>query len=151
MSNVAMMMPTPNQTPPSGSEYVLIAGQQWPVPKLAVRQFRVIVPGIVRLLRELGPMFAMTLDAKAGKISPADLVRQFHLSTEQIDLLGDIILCALQRAHSNMTHDQFQEMEITLQEMMGALPVIMRQAGLFDNKEAAQTGEAIAGSLTGTV
>jgi hypothetical protein len=153
MSNVVNMAPQPCDPPPQGSKFITLAGKQWPIPRLALKQWRIVMPNIFKLFGELGPMFESAMKARSATTAPEVLIKQFNLTSAQIDLLGDTVLVSLHRAHKGITVDQFQDMEISLEELLAAIPIIMEQTGLFDSKKGAPpvVGEATAGSLTGTV
>ena len=104
---------------------VTLAGQDWPVPMLAPRQNRVVVPAIGRWAR-----------SDHGLIS-----------TEQFDDAVMIVHTALTRGHPELTREAFEDLPITTLELMSALPVIARQTGLFKPPAAGgpKLGEGSAG------
>lgn len=83
---------------------IVIAGKEWPVPFLAPRQNRIVVPAL------------MALDA-----SPA----------QQYDLLLDIVFVVLTRASPELARDDFDDWPIATHELVDALPVITQRTGLM--------------------
>ena len=92
---------------------IVIAGRAWPVPLLAVRQLRIVIPGIVGL-----------------GTAPA----------RHYDALCDIVFTALTRAHPGLARDAFDDMPIPAWEMVDAVAVIGRQTGMLRSKPA-RTGK----------
>jgi hypothetical protein len=105
---------------------ITLGGKDFPVPLLAPRQQRVVLPAIMRL---------RTMNASA-------------ITQEQYDDLCEISLAAAQRGTASMKRDDFLDMPIQINELLTALPIIARQTGLL--KESAHTGEPQVNSQTGT-
>jgi hypothetical protein len=91
---------------------IAIAGRNWPVPMLAPRQNRVVVPGIMRLEEQ-----------------PA---RQYK------DLL-DIVFAALTRAHPTLDRTEFEDWPIATWQLVESVPVIAAQTGLLRSARRART------------
>jgi hypothetical protein len=87
-----------------GDPTITIAGRAWPVPLLAPRQNRVVLPGLMRLGKE-----------------PA----------EQYETLLDIVFAALTRAHPSITREEFEDWPIATWELVESIPVIAKQTGLL--------------------
>jgi hypothetical protein len=106
---------------------ITIAGGAWPVPLLAPRQNRVVLPGLMRLGKE-----------------PA----------EQYEPLLDIVFAALTRAHPSITRAEFEDWPIATWELVESIPVIAKQTGLlrasFDKLRTREnsTSESLALSLS---
>lgn len=105
---------------------VTLGGQEWPVPVLAARQLRVILP----------------LWRKVVSIDYAEV------TTADMDTTFDVFHAALTRARPEITRDDVLDMPIALHEIMPALDVIagqmriLRKAG--DRESAGEKkGEAI--------
>lgn len=106
---------------------ITLGKKPWKVLELSTRQMIRIVPAMSRL----------------DKID-------FKIITEdQLETLYGIAFVAISRAQPQLTKDQFDDLPITVQEMMAALPVIARQAGLEIPKDGdATSGEAPAQTAT---
>src|SRR5438270_7687216 len=83
---------------------IIIAGTEWPVPLLAPRQNRIVVPALMALGGE---------------------------PHAQYDRLLDIVFAALTRAHASLARDEFENWPIATHELLAALPVIAKQTGLL--------------------
>lgn len=123
---------------------IKLAGKEWPVPLLAPRQNRYVVPAILSVAPKI--MYAV---APQEGVSPARLAAT--LDPAAMDQLGDICFWALKRAHKDMTRDEFDDMPINVMEMAIAMKVISEQTGLVSEKAPAPgEAEAAAPSPTGT-
>jgi hypothetical protein len=85
----------------------------WPVPHLAPRQNRIVVPALVRLGAQ---------------------------PQERYGALLDMIFAALTRAHPDLDREEFEDWPLPACELMDALPVIARQTGLM--REARNAAKA---------
>lgn len=118
----------------TGVPVVMLGGKEWLIPLLAVRQHRIVDPGLIRML----PHFAMLNSAlKTGDGNVA--INGF--STEQYDDLITIVHTSLWRAYPGLTKDAFLDMEITRDELVKAYSVILNQSGLFVPAGAQPAGE----------
>jgi len=100
---------------------VTLAGQVWPIPLLAVRQNRIVVPALRTLLA-------------------LDLTR---ISPEEVDLLADALYAGLTRGHPDLTRAEFDDMPITMLEMFRSIEVLAAQTGLYSlvSKDTLPAGE----------
>jgi hypothetical protein len=89
-----------------------LAGQKWPVPKMAIRQCEVVVPLIVKRMADV-----------AG--GPAGL------TAEVIHDLATVVFWGLERGHKGLTREEFDEMPIDLTDLIDAMLVVSRQTGLL--------------------
>lgn len=115
---------------------VTLAGKDWPVPMLAPRQNRHVVPAIIKL----GPKFA-----NLGNLKTVSSVYA-RVDEDVYGALLDACFWALRRAHPAMERDEFEDMPVTTNELMLALPVIAQQTGMIKKAtaaEAAAAGEGI--------
>lgn len=113
-----------------GDPRIKLGAEEWPVPRLAPRQNRIIEPRIMPLLRALYPRYQEVQKlAAAGQLPPAD----FQLmSEEQYDTALDCIAAALTRAHPTFKRDDLLDMEsVTSVQLIAALTVVMQQTGVF--------------------
>lgn len=119
-------MMLPNAACPMGTPTITLAGKKWPVPPLAIKQLRIIIPAST-VIGEL---------RKGQGVSPA-----------QMGAILNVVHTALTRAHPGFPADEFDEMEISLPELMEAVPIILEATGMKrPPKEGAAPGEAAAGS-----
>jgi hypothetical protein len=107
---------------------ITLGGRAWPMPKLAPRQNRIVVPALLDLVPKI---LAARDDAdKAGeKGGFATLAR--YLDTESYDALAGLVFAALTRAHPDLTRDAFDNMAIDTFELVAAVVPIARAAGLI--------------------
>ncbi len=112
-----------------GCPIITLAGREWFVPVLAMRQNRIVVPALMRLLPVLG----------AIESSPT------ALSADALESLITIAHAALTRAYPSLTMEDFLDLTISPLELIAAINIIGRQAGALKEKAAApdeQKGEA---------
>jgi hypothetical protein len=97
---------------------IKLAGRTFDIPALAVKQNRVIDPAIISLL----PIFAnWTTDKNSiGKIG-----------SEQYEALLTIAYTAITRALPQFKKEEFDELPITLPELIFAFTTIAQQTGVF--------------------
>jgi hypothetical protein len=110
-----------------------LAGKEWPVPLLAPRQNRIVVPLIMRHAASLSALI------KGGKISLESLAKL--LTTEVYDALAEVSYCALTRAHK-ISRDEFNDMPIETMDLIMAFFVVATQTGLI---RPAKPGEQVLG------
>lgn len=104
---------------------ITVAGQQYPVPPLAPRQIRRIIPRITRLQSLL-------------KNKGMD-----QMSEEDMDAAYECVYWALTRAHPDLEYKDFMDWPIPMRELRNAIPIIVEQTGIMDNKASAPvSGEA---------
>lgn len=107
---------------------ITLAGEAFPIPELAIRQTRIILP------------LALAL-AQAGIADDGKTI-----TTEAFDILLRIVHTAVSKARPAFTYDQLLDMRITPAELLSAVPVIARQAGL---KLSLAPAPAVAGDEPG--
>lgn len=101
---------------------VTLGKREWKVPEFAARQNRRLLPLIMRSLSGLS-------DA-------------MNLTQEQTDALFEAGYIALTRGYPNLTREQFDDLPVTASELMRALPIIAKQAGMETGKTAAGEAQA---------
>ena len=107
---------------------ISLAGREWPLPKLAPRQNRIVVPALVTLV----PKILRARDeanAAGDKTALAALPR--YLDTESYDALANVVFAALTRATPSLTRDEFDDMAADTFELLAAVAPIARAAGLL--------------------
>jgi hypothetical protein len=109
----------------------MLAGQQWPVPKLTPREHRFAIPALVRLMPVIVAM-------QVAKRDPDSVLTTLaKLDEAAYNAMIDVVYWGLKRAHATLKRDEFEGMEITPLEMLGAVPVIFAQSGLIPPKPKA--------------
>jgi hypothetical protein len=108
---------------------ITLAGKEYFVPMLALRQLRTVVPGLAKLLP--------VLNEARGRLSAGDWAGA--LNTEDVDIVVDIICTALTRAYLDVTVDDILDLDASFGELFAAIAVVAKQTGLF---VAAPSGEA---------
>jgi len=103
---------------------VTLAGREWFVPVLAMRQARVVVPGLMRLMPVLQAM------------QTGDAVAMSHLSQENFDTIVDVVHGALTRAYPALTREAFLDLPASTPELVAALTIVTRQTGFFKPADA---------------
>lgn len=123
---------------------VTLAGLEWPIPQLAPKQNRIIVPLVMKLAPRI--MNAVN-DAKN-----IDLARFAEAFDEKMyDDLVRINFTALSRAHKGLTMEEFIEMPIETLELVQSFFVIAKQTGLIKartEEDEHSLGEALATTLS---
>lgn len=92
----------------SEAPQITLGKKLWRVPELAARQNMRIVP----------------------KIMAAQKTDFGSLTEDGIKIFYDIGFIALTRANPELTREQFDELPVGLNELLAALPIIARQAGM---------------------
>ena len=110
----------PNQPPT-----VTLALRGWPIPVLAPRQNRIVVPALLKLIPKI--LAARNETGPAGSL--LHLAR--YLDTETYDLLSELVFTALTRARPDLARAEFDDMAIDTLELIRAVHTIARQAGLI--------------------
>ncbi len=106
---------------------IILAGKHWPVPRLAPRQNRIVVPALLQLIPRIVKARAEAIAAKENDL--AWLGRFVDQPT--YDQLVTIAYTALTRAQPEFARAAFDDMAIETLELIGAIYVIARQAGLL--------------------
>lgn len=117
----------------AGASVIILAGAEYFIPLLALRQARIVVPGLLKLMPRLNAIQSLVVEnplAAGSAIEQAD-----------VDQMVDVVHAALTRAYPDATRDEILDMETTFPELVASLSVIARQTGLFTPVGDAQ-GEA---------
>jgi hypothetical protein len=123
---------------------IRLAGMDWPVPLLAPRQNRYIIPAILRVTPRL---MGLGADPASGLLSVEDYAAALAIDEGTHLELEKIVYTALTRAHPKLTQEQFENMPISTRDMMVAMLTIGEQTGLLQRKPdqpGATPGEAVA-------
>lgn len=112
-----------------GAPVVTLAGREWFVPILAMRQARIVVPGLMRLMPVL------------QSLQSGDASAMAQLDEETFEAILDVVHAALTRAYPTLTREAFLDLPASTPELIAALAVVTRQTGFFKAGDAA--GEAL--------
>jgi hypothetical protein len=126
------MNPDPNINC-AGAPVVTLAGREWFVPVLAMRQARVVVPALMRLMPVLQEM-------QSGQ--PQAMAR---LSEENYDAIIAVVHAALTRAYPELSREMFLDLPASTPELVAALGVVTRQTGFFRPADA--SGDSLGETL----
>jgi len=117
---------------PSDPPTVVLAGREWPIPVLAPRQNRIVVPALLELIPKI--LRARDEASNAGESRIAQLAR--YLDTPAYDRLADVAFTALTRAAPELSRAEFDELPIGTLELIAAAPIVALQAGLLKRASA---------------
>lgn len=112
---------------------VALGGLEFFVPLLALRQARVVVPGLLKLMPRL--------NAVQARIGAGDPLGATLLDQDDVELMIDVVHCGLTRAYPDFSRDDLLDLEAGFAELVAALAVIAKQTGLFAAAEAQPPGE----------
>lgn len=160
-STAAITAPVmPNELAKNNAPVIQLAGVDWPIPLLAPRQNRLVVPAVSQItkrMREIAEAKLAQLDdetkaallqlAKPGEVEKkgADAVLRQRiwamtdfsfemahaLEPEFFDTICDALYWALTRAHPQLTRAQFDDMPIGVLEMIDAIGMVAQQTGMM--------------------
>lgn len=106
----------------SGAPTVKLGALELFVPVLALRQTRIVVPGIMQLMPRLNEIQRELADGnQAGAL----------LAVDDVDLIIDVVHAALTRAYPQMTRDDLLDLDASFPQLVSAMGIIARQTGLF--------------------
>jgi hypothetical protein len=106
---------------------ITLAGKRWPVPRLAPRQNRVIVPILLRLIPRI---IKARDDAVAAQDSDLVYLSRF-VDEATYGELTTLAYTALTRGNPDLIRHDFDDMPVETLELVAAVFVIARQAGLL--------------------
>jgi|GEM_PF-4904620 len=120
---------------------VRLADRDWPIPLLGITQNRVVTPAIMKLLPELGRIFAAVSAAQDGGTVP-----HLEITEETFDLMANAVYAAMTRGTPGLARAEFENLPISVFDLIAALQVVIQQSGAFK-----QGGDAAAGEARATV
>jgi len=97
-------------------------GDKWPVPLLAPRQNRHVIPALMRTFKN----FALLADIRNAP----------PLTEDQYEDISSIVFWGLKRAHPDLTREQFDDVPLSMIEMMENVKVVSEATGIV--KKATQ-------------
>lgn len=103
----------------AGAPLISLAGREWFVPMLAMRQARVVVPGLMRLM----PVLQTLQSGEASAMA--------QLSQANFDAIVEVVHAALTRAYPALSREEFLDLPASTPELIAALTVVTRQTGFF--------------------
>jgi hypothetical protein len=112
---------------------VALGGRELYVPLLALRQARIVVPGLLKLMPRL--------NAIQTRMGVGDPLAATLLDRDDVDLMIDIVQCGLTRAYPDFSRDDLLDLQAGFTELVAALGIIARQTGLFAPMDAPPPGE----------
>jgi hypothetical protein len=154
----------PNELAKNNASCIRLAGLDWPIPLLAPRQNRHVVPAvsaITKRMRETAEQKLAQLgeEKKAAFLQLADpdevsqngadaVLRQriwaitdfsfemaHSLEPEFFDTICNALYWALTRAHPQLTRQQFDDMPMGMLEMIDCIGVVAQQTGMMKRVE----------------
>lgn len=140
---------------PKKAPHVRIAGKDWPIPTLAVRQIREVRASLVEMQSRMDAtaQAASGTDTTGAVQAPRkggiDII--IELDRDDYDqLIVEVVYQALTRAHPALTRDEFLDMEVSDAEMTTAWLVARRQSNIFVFAES-QVGANGQGEAVGAI
>jgi hypothetical protein len=107
---------------------IVLAGRAWPIPRLAPRQNRIVVPALLELIPKI--LRARDEAAAASELGSFAQVARY-LDTAAYDQLTELAFTALTRGHPDLARAEFDDMAMDTFELIAAVRVIALQAGLI--------------------
>lgn len=122
---------------------VKLAEKEWPIPVLSIRQNRIVVPAVLAFM----PIIARIMKAIASQNENPEWYSDIKLTTPEFDLMSEAIYVSLTKGTPGLARNEFDNMEVTMEEMFAALPMVAKQTGIIKQEAAGatQAGEAKAG------
>jgi hypothetical protein len=117
----------------SHAAVVELGGREFFVPQLALRQARIVVPGLLKLMPRL--------NAIQGRIGAGDPLGATLLERDDVELMIDVVHSGLTRAYPEISRDEVLDLQAGFAELIAALAEIARQTGLFARTENPPPGE----------
>lgn len=117
----------------AGAPVVALGGAEFFVPALALRQARIAVPGLLKLLPRL--------NAIQQRIGAGDPLAAALLEQDDVELMIDVVHCGLTRAYPDFSRENLLDLQADFADLIAALAVIARQTGLFAPTESRPLGE----------
>lgn len=112
---------------------ITLAGREFFVPFLALRQARIVVPGLLKLMPRFNAIQARVADGEALGVA--------LLERDDVELMIDVVHAGLTRAYPELSRDDVLDLDAGFSELIAALAVIAKQTGLFAAAESAAPGE----------
>lgn len=122
---------------------ITLAGRQWAIPQLAIEQARHVVPALMSILPKMGRL----VGAVESKDEQQILLSASVIDEPTFDALANATYWSLKRGYPQLGRGEFDQMPISLIELIGTLPVLLKQVGFIvakpdTAKDAPTAGEA---------
>jgi len=134
-----------------GLPTLILDGKHWPVPMLAPKQNRTVVPLLLYIVPKITASYTTIMvkddDGIEYPKSVADLEKLSEVLTEKnIDSITRAIYHGLKRGHPDITLEEVENMPIGTFEMIDAILILAKQTGVLraPREGEKQKGEAIA-------
>lgn len=120
---------------------VSLAGKDWPIPMLAPKQLRHVVPALMKVAPKIMAILQgrskLILDETTGVPTNPEAVMKLMQELDQptFDGLCQAVYWALTRAHPKMTYFEFEDMPIRTEDLFKALDVISGATGMMTKKK----------------
>jgi hypothetical protein len=112
---------------------VELGGCEFFIPALALRQARIVVPGLLKLMPRL--------NAIQARIASGDPLGAALLEQDDVELMIDVVHSGLTRAYPDMSREDILDLQAGFAELIAALAVIAKQTGLFAATDHPPLGE----------
>ncbi len=117
----------------SRAAVVALGGREFFIPLLALRQARIVVPGLLKLMPRL--------NAIQARIGAGDALGVSLLEQDDVELMIEVVYSGLSRAYPDISRDEVLDLQAGFADLIAALAVIARQTGLFAPTENPSLGE----------
>lgn len=121
------MVTVPNSEVIPPFEMIRLAGKDWPIPLLAPRQNRIIIPKLLALFKKM--ITQLPPGYQPGDRVSLDFIASIEITTEQFDDMTEVVWLALTRAHPRLGRDEFLDWPVPTAELSAALMVVLKQTG----------------------
>ena len=118
--------------PDGGVLAIVIANRSWPVPRLSPKQNRIVVPALLAVVPRIVDAHRRSETGTQDRL----FLMARYLDTPTYDRIADAVFHALTRAHPQLSRTEFDELPIDTLDLLGAITVIARQAGLLGPQPA---------------
>jgi hypothetical protein len=126
---------------------ITLAGRDWPVPLLAIKQNRIVIPALMKIMPAVARIASVSDGQDMSAEDMAAALASLTVTTEEFDLVSDAVYAALTRGTPGLARNEFDNLPIATADLFAALPVIMAQTGIM--KKQAPDGDGVpAGEAT---
>ncbi|MGD0190197.1 MAG: hypothetical protein ABSD74_05615 [Rhizomicrobium sp.] len=114
---------------------IRLAGRELPIPVLAPRQNRTIVPALLDLIPKVIEARSCALVDPQDESKGINRLRLLtHLiDTSTYDAMCDIVFTAMTRAQPDFKRIEFDDLSLDIEDLIAAIFVVARQSGVIRN------------------